>query len=133
MSDGDRHERLIRDGMEAFNRGDMTMLATIFDERLESRVGPQLANSGTWRGREGFTEMITTWGEAFESQRNRIIGFTHPDDRHVIAEVHQAATGAGSRVPVEMTLFYLFEFRDDKVVRLHLYAERDEALEAAGG
>ena len=79
--------------------------------------------------------MIASWGEAFEDrQQNR----DHrrrptPDDHHVIAEVHQTAVGAGSGVPVEMTIFYLFEFRDGQVVRFHLYADRDEALEAAGG
>ena len=78
--------------------------------------------------------MITAWSEAWGvAAEPRSSASSEPDDRHLIVEVHQAATGAGSGVPVEMTLFCLFEFRDDKVVRLHLYAERDEALEAAGG
>lgn len=130
MSDRAENEQLIRDGIEAFNAGEMAALAEIFDERLESRVGPGLANAGTWRGREGFAEMITTWGEAFESQRNTIIRFTHPDEHHVIVEVHQAAVGAVSGVPVEMTLFYLFEIRDGRGVRLHLYPDHEAALAA---
>lgn len=130
MTDREYNERLIREGMEAFNRGDMSAVVEIFDERLESRVGPGLANSGTWRGREGFAEMITTWGEAFESQQNTIIRFTHPDEHHVIVEVHQAAVGAVSGVPVEMTLFYLFEIRDGRGVRLHMYPDHGSALAA---
>ena len=47
--------------------------------------------------------MVVTWSEAFETQRNTIVSFLHPDEHHVIAEVHQEAVGAGSGVPVEMT------------------------------
>ncbi len=130
MSDREDNERLIREGMEAFNSGDTAALVEIFDERLESRVGPGLANSGTWRGREGFAEMITTWGEAFESQTNTIVRFSHPDEHHVIVEVHQAAVGAVSGVPVEMTGYYLFEIREGRAVRLHMYADYESALSA---
>lgn len=124
----DHNETLIREGMEAFNRGDLDALVSIFDERLESRVGPGLANAGTWRGSEGFGQMITTWGEAFKTQRNTIVSFSHPDEHHVIAEVHQEAVGAGSGVPVEMTLYYLFEIRNGRAVRLHMYPDREAAL-----
>ena len=40
----------------------------------------------------------------------------------MIAEVHQTAVGAGSGVPVEMTVFYLLEVRDGRAVRFHIYA-----------
>ncbi len=126
----ERNERLIRDGMEAFNRGDLAAIATIFDERLESRVAPGLANTGVWQGTDGFEQMVTDWGEAFESQRNTIVSFSHPDEHHVIVEVRQEAVGAGSGVPVEMTLFYLFEIRDEKAVRFHLYQDHEAALSA---
>ena len=124
------NERLIGEGMEAFNRGDLAALAAIFDERLESRVGPGLANAGTWQGTKGFEEMVVTWGEAFETQRNTIVSFSHPDEHHVIAKVHQEAVGAGSGVPVEMTLYYLFEIRDGRAVRLHMYPDHEAALRA---
>jgi ketosteroid isomerase-like protein len=130
MSKREENERLIREGMEAFNRGDLDALVEIFDEELESRVGPGLANSGTWRGREGFAEMVTTWGEAFGTQTNTIVRFTHPDEDHVIVEVHQAAVGAVSGVPVEMTAFYLFEIRRGRAVRLHMYGDYESALSA---
>ena len=124
----ERNERLIREGMDAFNRADLAALVKILDDGLESRVAPGLANPGTWRGLDGFAKMVTTWGEAFETQRNTIVALSHPDEHHVIVEVHQAAVGAGSGAPVEMTLFYLFEIRDGRAVRLHLYPDRVSAL-----
>ncbi len=60
--------------------------------------------------------------------RNTIVSFSHPDEHHVIAEVHQEAVGAGSGVPVEMTLYYLFEIRNGRAVRLHMYPDREAAL-----
>jgi ketosteroid isomerase-like protein len=130
MSEREDNERLVRKGMDAFNRGDLEALKGIFDERLESHVAPGLANTGTWHGREGFADMVTMWTEAFETQHNSIVSLDHPDEHHVVAQVHQAAVGAGSGVPVEMTLFYLFEIRDRRGVRLHLYPDREAALAA---
>jgi hypothetical protein len=133
MSSREQHAALLREGMEAFNRGDLEALVRIFDERIESHVAPGLANPGTWHGHEGFLEMVTGWSEAFEAQRNTVVSMRHPDDNHVIAEIHQTAVGAGSGAPVEMTLFYLFEIRDQRAVRLQLHAEYESALAAVAG
>jgi ketosteroid isomerase-like protein len=124
------HERLLREGFEAFNSGDLSRLTAILDERVESRVGPGLVNSGTWHGIEGFQEMIGAWGESFESQRNTVLGTRSPDEHHVVAEVHQAAVGAISGVPVEMTIYYLVEIRDGRLRRIHLYSDAESALAA---
>jgi ketosteroid isomerase-like protein len=130
MSKREQNEQLLREGLDAFNRGDFAALEQVFDERLESHVAPGLANAGTWHGREGFAEMVATWMEAFETQHNSVVSIQHPDDHHMIAEIRQTAVGAGSGVPVEMTLFYLYEIRDGRAVRLHLYADRESALAA---
>jgi ketosteroid isomerase-like protein len=130
MSSRERNEQLVREGTDAFNRGDMDAVVLLMDERIESHVAPGLGNAGTWRGRDGFAEMVATWVEAFESQTNTIVSMQHPDDRHVIAEVHQAAVGAGSGVPVEMTLFYLYEIRDERAVRLQLHPDYESAMAA---
>jgi ketosteroid isomerase-like protein len=130
MSSEQRNEQLVREGTDAFNRGDLGALVRLFDEKIESHVAPGLANPGTWHGHGGFAEMVATWGEAFESQLNTIVSMHHPDEHHVIAEIHQAAVGAGSGAPVEMTLYYLFEIRDGRGVRLQLHADYDSALAA---
>ncbi len=126
----EEHERLLREGMDAFNRGDLEALVRIFDEELESKVAPGLANPGTWHGHAGFVEMVATWSEAFESQHNTIVSIHHPDEDHVIAEVRQAGVGAGSGAPVEMTVYYLYEIRHGRAVRLQLHPDYDSALAA---
>ena len=34
-------------------------------------------------------------------------------------------------MPVEMTVFWLFQFDGELVIRFHLYARRDDAVEVA--
>jgi ketosteroid isomerase-like protein len=121
---------LLAQGIAAFNRGDEAALLAMFDPAVESHVGPDLMNVGTWHGHDGFREMIAAWGEAWDQNETRVVAATTPDSCHVIAEVHQTATGSVSGVPVEMTVFYLLEVRGDKVVRFHIYADRESALAA---
>ena len=50
----------------------------------------------------------------------------------MIAEIHQTAVGAGSGVPVEMTVYFLFEVRDERAVRVpHLRATARRRFAAA--
>ena len=129
MNSADR-ERLVAEGFDAFNRGDVQTLLAIFDPQVECHVSQGLANTGTWYGHQGFIEMITEWNEAFASQVLTVIRVTHPDEHHSIAEVHQRAVGAGSGVETEMTMHYLFEIRDGRATRLHLYMDPADALAA---
>jgi ketosteroid isomerase-like protein len=132
MSDQGRNEALIRTGIEATNRGDLDTVAAMLDPEIESHVASGLGNPGTWHGIDGYREMVESWGEAFSSQTIEVSGVELADDNHAVAEVRVAAVGAGSGVPVEMTLYYMLEIRDERAVRFHIYATRHEALHAVG-
>ena len=68
------------------------------------------------------------WAElSFEPER-----FIEVDDERVLVLVTVQATGTGSGVPVELRNAHEFTIRDGVLVRFKVYAERDEALEAAG-
>jgi len=43
----------------------------------------------------------------------------------------QRGKGKGSGVEVEMRVCYMLEYRDGLATRVHLYADREQALEAA--
>jgi ketosteroid isomerase-like protein len=130
MSSPEEKEKLVTEGFDAFNSGDVATLARLFSPRIQAHVAPGLANPGNWEGFEGFSAMVATWSEAFSHEHFSVVGMIHPDEHHVIAEVHQTAVGAISGAPVEMTIFYLFEVRDGKAVRLHLYGSREAAMTA---
>jgi hypothetical protein len=50
----------------------------------------------------------------------------------VIVRVHQDAHGERSGAPVEGTFWFLFAPRSRKITGLHMYASKEQALEAAG-
>jgi ketosteroid isomerase-like protein len=131
MSEFTERLALLQDGVDAFNRGDTGPALAIFSDDVECTVGPNLVNTGTYTGHDGYLEMIGAWGEAWESITARAVGTEELENEHLLVEIHQEAVGAGSGVPVEMDLFWLFQFAGDKVVRFHLYASHPEAVAAA--
>jgi ketosteroid isomerase-like protein len=58
--------------------------------------------------------------------------FFDVDDERVLAFVRVSATGRESGAQVEMTPAHEFTIRDGLLVRFKVYADRREALEAAG-
>jgi ketosteroid isomerase-like protein len=68
------------------------------------------------------------WGEmVFEPER-----FYDVDDERVLVFVRVTAQGRSSGVAVEQRTAHEVTIRDEMVVRLRVYLDRDEALAAAG-
>jgi ketosteroid isomerase-like protein len=130
VTGGEANVELVRTGMDAFNRGEHDAVLALLDPEIECHVHPALMNGGTWRGIEGYETMVAIWGEAWGAMEMTIRRVETPDDRHVIAEIHQRAVGAGSGVPVEMRLFHFYEIRGGRALRFHIYPDRDAALAA---
>jgi ketosteroid isomerase-like protein len=124
---------LLQQGVDAFNRGDADPALAIFAEDVECHVAPDLMNAGTYHGHEGYLTMIRGWGEAWKSVTAEVLSTENLPNHHLLVEVYQQAIGAISGVPVEITLFWLFQFVDGKVTRFHLYADREAAVAAARG
>ena len=74
-------------------------------------------DSGPWRGSPIH----------FEPQR-----FFDVDDERVLVFVRVLATGRESGAPVEIRAAHEITIRDSRVVRFKVYADREQALEAAG-
>ena len=113
--------------LDAYNRRDQAGMEELLDEQVESHVDPPVANSGDWRGIDGFREMVAAWIEAFSVQTSHVQAMEHPDADHVIVDIHQVGVGAASGVEVEMRVGYLFGLRDGRIVRFGVY----QSLEAA--
>ena len=64
---------------------------------------------------------------SFEPER-----FFDVDDKRVLVFVRVSATGQGSGTPVEVRAAHEFTIRGGRVVRFKAYANRADALEAAG-
>jgi ketosteroid isomerase-like protein len=131
MSDHrERNAEIVREAAEAFRVRDMGGLLAFLDPDVESHVSPPLMNAGTWTGHEGFLAMAASWEEPWSEINYETGEIETPDDNHVLAHIHQNATGAGSGVPVELDVVYMVELRDGRAVRMHIYPDRDAALAA---
>jgi ketosteroid isomerase-like protein len=130
MSERARNTELVERAFAAFRTGDVDTVNSFLDPGVEVVISDRLANSGRWSGVDGFWESIGGWLEAWDEWNIELRGTETPDDRHVIAETLQTATGRASGVPVELTAFFLFELRDGRAIRHELHPSRDDALAA---
>ena len=121
---------LLQAGIDGFNRGDTDATLAMFTDDAECLVSQELMNAGTYVGRDGYLRMIGTWNEAWQAVKVEIARVEEVAPDHLLLAVDQSAVGAGSGVPVRMELFWLFGFRDGLVYRLHMYANRQSAIDA---
>ncbi|HWH46027.1 MAG TPA: nuclear transport factor 2 family protein [Thermoleophilaceae bacterium] len=130
MSDP-RVER-VRRGLEDYNRGDLEAILPMFAPDVTVFTSPELPNSGTFHGHDGFREWAGAWLEAWETFEVDLVDVTTLGDA-IIATLRQVGTGRGSGLQVEMELAYLFRFEGNTAVGLELHPDRETALAAAGG
>jgi ketosteroid isomerase-like protein len=122
---------LVRDGFEIVEREGPAALLPLADPEVEVYTAPNLANPGTYRGHEGFLTWAEEWLDAWERFRYEPLEFIEVSDELVVVPLHQVGTGRSSGVEVELDVAYLFEIRGGKITRVHLYADKPQALAAA--
>jgi ketosteroid isomerase-like protein len=127
-----RNLELTKAGFEAYNAGDAGALAALLHADVELYADDELLNSGAFRGREGFTQWSAEWLEAWDEFRIEARSTEAFGNHFILADCHQVARGAGSGIDVEMDVFWAFEVAGGHVMRMHLYANRERAVEAIG-
>jgi ketosteroid isomerase-like protein len=127
----EENAELVRRGADGYNRGDIAAVLDLFDANVEVHTAPGLVNAGTYHGHDEFLQWLKQWVEAWEEFRIELEAVEPIGDEHVVAMVRQVVRGAGSGVEVEMRLAQLYEVRDGKATRFHLYPDRETALAAA--
>jgi ketosteroid isomerase-like protein len=130
MSEG--NVEVIRRGLDALNRRDKDLWNRVCDPEVENfppREWPESAPArgidATW---EFFVEAVDTWdsaeyawGEVIVVGRDRLVA-------HQLSELRGRASGA----EVAWDYWVVFTFRDERVLRFEWFADRADALEAAG-
>ena len=103
----------------------------ISSDSLEIRSPPEVGNPGTYRGRDGYRQWQRRWMEAWDDFQNEILGAEPVGQRHVVLDPHQHGTGRGRGVEVNREVSMLCEIRDARLVRFHIYATHERALDVA--
>jgi ketosteroid isomerase-like protein len=122
---------IVRRSLEAFNHSGIEAALAFDDPDIEWITTGTYAEANTYRGHAGVREYIGSYEAEFANMRMRPEELIEVGDQ-VVASVRITGTGKRSRVPVELTLTSVCSLHDGKVVRIHNYADKAEALEAAG-
>ena len=94
-------------------------------------VTPDHPEGAVRRGPDGIIEFFHEWIEPWEDfQIDWELEQAVPD--RALATVDMSGRGRVSGVPTEMRMFQVWSYRDDRVVRMELYYDRDAARRAAG-
>jgi ketosteroid isomerase-like protein len=123
-----------RRGMEAYSRGDYEAALVGFDPAIEWSVDESLApDATTYHGHAGVRRFWDTWAEAISGMALEIEECRRIGENQVLAITRAHGTGAGSGVPVASRRFAeIADFRDGRCVRVRLYGNVAQALEAVG-
>ena len=84
-----------------------------------------------YHGAEGARQFLNEWLEAWDDWELELEEL-HDAGEQIVAIVRQRGRSKSMGLPVDMTFAQLFTLRDGKQVRMQMYAEPSEALEAAG-
>ena len=89
-------------------------------------------DTGVFRGHDGvrawLAKLQEAWGEGFRFEPMSIT----PGDGVVVVDTRASGVGVGGGVPIEMPVYMVLRFRDQKVVWTKSFMDRSDALEAAG-
>lgn len=123
-----QREKLARDGLERWEAGDFQATLALLDPEIEVFAPPEIGNSGTYRGIEGFLEWTGAWYEAWGTFSQQLLSVEAIGATHVLARVHQTGTGKGSGIPVERGATWAWELADGRVVYMALFFDDEKAV-----
>ena len=129
------HEEIIerlRASLDAF-----TSTGAIAGDLLEPDVELIQASSiidtaGEFRGREGLLEALGELREAFDDLRFELEEAIPASEGRIVALMRVHGRGRGSGMQLDNRIAWLITLREERVSRIVVYEEREEALEAAG-
>jgi ketosteroid isomerase-like protein len=120
---------IVRRTFEAFERGDFEgLLRPLSDDLVTYRAAPF---GDSHHGPEGFLDVTADWIEGFAEWSIKPEEFIDAGDR-VVVRLAQEGRGEESGVPVAGVFWFVYTLRDEKIIRIDIFAEQAEALEAAG-
>ena len=122
----------VRRAAEAYERGDLSAVLETFSPDLVTYIAPPIPVAGTYHGPEGFLQVTLDWAEGFDELIATTEEHIDAGGDRVITRVRHRASGAESGVPVETDFWYVWTIREGKSVRVDIFTDRREALEAAG-
>ena len=122
---------VVKAAFEAFGRGDWSALMGRLDPEIEWVTTGQFVGGQLYRGHAGVREFLDTLGGEFDEFHAEPENFAQGSEV-VVADTRVSGLGKRSGVPVELQFSVCVSLRDEKIVHVRNFLERQDALEAAG-
>jgi ketosteroid isomerase-like protein len=114
----------------ALNREDVDAWLEGFHPDVEVHDLPTIPGAPVYRGHDALRKWVEMMREVWEEGSYYEPQRFMPRGDFVVVAVRGHARGRGSRVPIELDFFQVFEMREGKVQRCWAYFEEAEALDA---
>ena len=123
---------IVRNGFDAFARGDIEGVLRLCDENIIVTQPEELPGvSPQQRGHSGVLEAFSIWPEQWDDYRIEILRIADLAD-YVVVTTRTHGRGKQSGVEVEMEFTIVFSVRNEKIVEMQIFMREEQALEAAG-
>ena len=121
---------LVRSCFEAYLRGDAEAALAAFDPQVEFDMTIR-PDGRVFHGLAGVAEAMHLWTEVFDELQLEAEGFMEAGDQVLIIG-KQKGHARGSGLDVRQPFFHVATVRDGRIVHWKAFADRTEALRAAG-
>jgi ketosteroid isomerase-like protein len=123
--------QLVRQGYEAWNRGDRSWVLEHMSAEVEWITPPEDPEPGHYRGYEGVERFWEQWRAAVGQLRFEIEELIEAGEQVVVVARRQGR-GKQSGLEVSDRVAQVFSFEDGVCVRVEEFYDRAKALQAAG-
>ena len=113
-----------------FGRGDLDGAVSTTDENAEIRMPETLPWGGTYKGPEGFKDMIQKFLTNFESVDPRPTAFLEADDGETVVVVVEGVGKTKSGNEVSGRSVWLYKVRDGKLMEAEFFGDTAQTLDA---
>jgi ketosteroid isomerase-like protein len=122
----------LRAGLDAFNQtGEIE--SDLLDPNLEMHQASSIIDTaGVFHGRDGLRAALRELQEAFDDLSFEPEKIIETPGGELVAFIRVRGRGRGSGMEMDNAIAWVVALRDDKIVRIVVYEERADALEAAG-
>jgi ketosteroid isomerase-like protein len=127
---------LLRSLYEEWARGNFRAHPEVYDPEIRyGRVMDEetegVGLGGEWRGLDGFVAGIRLWVDAWQDLQVEAEEFIQAGEK-VVVFTRQRGRARVSGAPLDRQMADVYEVRQGKIVAMHSYWNRTDALEAAG-
>ena len=115
----------------AFNRGDIDAAVESLDPQIEWTEPAEFPGGGAYHGREAVKQYLAQSRAAWAEVSSQPQGFVRAGDR-VVVFVHARVRPKDGSDWQDVYLADVYRFREDKVIEMRAFGDRQEALRWAG-